>query len=198
MDVTYPGEPWDLHGDATAGVFLVPVSKLPELPPPGTRVITVAGRAIVTAAFFRYREPSPLTYGEVMATVLVRRRWRPRVFIPQIWVDSPASRDGGRQLWAIPKDLAQFAGDPGTSMVGDELASVTVSRTRRLPGRWRTSFRVAQWRGGRGFVTPVAGQVEASTARAHWRFGGALAWLTGRRPLLTVHVRRFHLLFGRH
>ena len=25
-----------------------------------------------------------------------------------IWVDSPASRDGGRELWGIPKGLATF------------------------------------------------------------------------------------------
>ena len=98
MGLSYPPEPWDLHGQAVASTFLVPVRNL-DAPPPGTRVVSLLGRAVVTTAFFRYEEPSPLTYDEVMATVLVRQGLRPRVWITHIWVDSPASRDGGRALW---------------------------------------------------------------------------------------------------
>ncbi|MGJ9412119.1 acetoacetate decarboxylase family protein [Aeromicrobium sp. CF4.19] len=197
MGLTYPPEPWDLHGDATAALFLVPVADVPAAPPPGTTVVTVAGRAVVTVAFFRYREPSPLRYGEVMATVLVRRGLRLRVHIPQIWVDSPASRDGGRDLWAIPKDLAVFSGDPGTAMTGEGIASVILDRVRRLPGRFPLGFRIAQQRDARSLVTPVTGRVTTALARGRWRFEGPLAWLGDRRPLLTLHVRRFHLRFGR-
>lgn len=196
MGVSYPPEPWDLHGQAVASVFVVPTGSLPE-PPPGTRVVSVAGRALVTAAFFRYEEPSPLIYDEVMATVLVRRGLRPRVWIPWIWVDSEASRDGGRNLWAIPKDLARFTVEPGRRHVGAGLATVDVRGTVDLPGRWPLAFRVAQERGGRSVVTPVRGRVRAQLLRTSWTFSGPLALLSGRRPLLSVRTSRFRLLFGR-
>ncbi|MDR6119302.1 hypothetical protein QE370_002486 [Aeromicrobium sp. SORGH_AS981] len=196
MGVTYPPEPWDLHGQAVASVFLVPVRSLPA-PPPGTRVVSVAGRAVVTAAFFRYEEPSPLVYDEVMATVLVRRGVRPRVWIPWIWVDSEASRDGGRALWAIPKDLARFDVEPGRRHRGDGLASVEVARTVGLPGRWPLSFRVVQRRGGRSVVTSVRGRLRAQLLRTSWTFSGPLSLLAGRRPVVSVRASRFRLLFGR-
>lgn len=192
---TFPPEPWDLHGQAVASVFLVPVHDLPE-PPPGTRVVTVAGRAVVTAAFFRYEEPSPLTYDEVMATVLVRQGLRLRVWITHIWVDSPASRDGGRALWAIPKDLLRFRVEPGATYVGEGVASAALTPVRPL-ARLPLGFRIAQERDGAALVSPVRGSIRAGTARAAWRFTGPLAHLAGRRPLLTVVARRFHLVFGR-
>ncbi|GAA0189602.1 acetoacetate decarboxylase family protein [Cytobacillus oceanisediminis] len=196
MDVTYPPEPWDLHGQALASVFLVPAADLPA-PPPGTTIVTLRGRAVVTAAFFRYEEPSPLTYDEIMATVLVRRGLRFRVWIPWIWVDSEASRDGGRALWAIPKHLAEFRVEPGRRHEGLGLASATVERTRALPGRWPLGFRIAQARAGRSVVTPVRGRVSAQLVRASWTFDGVLGLLSGRRPVVSLRVPRFALLFGR-
>ena len=196
MGVSYPPEPWDLHGQAAASVFLVPASDLPA-PPPGTRLVTLRGRAVATAAFFRYEEPSPLTYDEIMVTALVRRGLRPRVWIPWIWVDSEASRDGGRALWAIPKDLATFLVRPGAMHVGEGLGRLDLLRLRDLPGRWPLRFRVVQERDGRSVVTPVGGTLRVQLARGRWSFDGVLSFLSGRRPLLTVRARRFRLLFGR-
>lgn len=197
---TYPPEPWDLHGQAVASVFVVPARRLPA-PPPGTRVVTVAGRAVVTAAFFRYEQPSPLTYDEIMVTTLVRRTGRRlprlRVWIPWIWVDSPASRDGGRDLWAIPKDLAAFEVEPGRRHVGADLAEVRLGRLRDLPGTWPIAFRIAQERDSRSVVSPVRGRVRLQLTSSSWRFRGVLDALDGSRPLLTARVPRFRLLFGR-
>ena len=195
MGLSYPPEPWDLHGQAVASTFLVPVRNL-DAPPPGTRVVSLLGRAVVTTAFFRYEEPSPLTYDEVMATVLVRQGLRPRVWITHIWVDSPASRDGGRALWAIPKDLAEFTVEPGRTHLGHGLASLALGRLRRLPGRWPLRFRIARERDGRSLVTPVRGRLTLELGKGRWSFDGPLAHLRDRRPLLTVRASRFRLAFG--
>lgn len=193
-DTTYPPEPWDLHGEIVASVLLVPADRLPP-PPPGTHLVRVLGRAVVTAAFFRYTEPSPLRYDEVMVTALVRRGWRPRVWITHIWVDSPASRDGGRELWAIPKDLATFTVEPGRR-VADGLATLRWRRRGPAVGL-PLGFRIAQERDGRSVVTPVSGHYRLGLARGSWTFDGVLSWLADRRPLLTVRADRFRLLFGR-
>ena len=61
------------------------------------------------AAFVSYEEGSPLTYSELLVArpVSTDKDGR-RVSITDIWVDSPASVAGGRELWAIPKGLCDF------------------------------------------------------------------------------------------
>src|SRR5664279_3844474 len=129
----YPPEPWDLHGHAYVGVWLLPLDIAPPPASAQTRAVRLFGRTIVSAAFFRYDDPSPLTYDEIMSTVLVRHGFRPRVSITHIWVDSEASRDGGRALWAIPKDLAEFERDSHRSYVARAIGSLGLLRERRLP-----------------------------------------------------------------
>lgn len=196
---TYPAEPWDLHGHAYSATFLVPRKDLPPPHSPATKPITIFGRGIVATAFFVYEEPSPLTYDEIMSTVLVREGWRIRVSITHIWVNSVASRDGGRDLWAIPKDLADFEVARDSSYVAQGIGSLVVSRVRNLPWRLPIGFRIAQDRAGTLLVSPVTGRVRPGVARARWSFApdGPLGFLHGRKPLLTLGVRPFHLLFGR-
>lgn len=195
----YPAEPWDLHGHAYVGAWLVPRKHLPAPHSPESTPVTIFGRGIVGAAFFVYEEPSPLTYDEIMATVLVRHGWRLRVSITHIWVDSPASRDGGRELWAIPKELAEFEVSPHASYFARGIGSLIVGRVRRLPWALPAGFRIAQDRAGALQISPVRGRVRLGLARARWSFaaGGPLSFLEGRRPVLTAAIHPFRLLFGR-
>jgi hypothetical protein len=196
---TYPAEPWDLHGHAYVGSWLVPRANLPAPHSPATKPVTILGRGVVGAAFFVYEDPSPLTYDEIMATVLVREGWRLRVSITHIWVNSAASRDGGRELWAIPKELADFAVVRHTSYTASGIGALRLGRVRRLPWRLPLGFRIAQDRAGSLLVSPVAGRVRLGlVARAVWTFDadGPLAFLRGRRPVATLAIRPFRLLFG--
>ncbi len=194
----YPAEPWDMHGHAYVGVWLLPVDAAPPPASAATRSVRVLGRTIVSAAFFRYDDPSPLTYDEVMSTVLVRDGWRPRVSITHIWVDSEASRDGGRALWAIPKDLAAFQRTTHEAWTAVGIGSLRVQRVRRLPFAAPVGFRLAQDRDGHPVVSPVRGRVRIGLARGSWSFDpkGPLGFLADRRPALTLTLRPFHLIFG--
>lgn len=194
----YPSEPWDLHGHAYVGVWLLPAGSAPPPASAATRSVRVLGRTIVSAAFFRYDDPSPLTYDEIMSTVLVRHGWRPRVSITHIWVDSEASRDGGRALWAIPKDLAVFERGSHRSYVATGIGSLGLKRVRRLPFRVPVGFRLAQDREGELVVSPVRGRVRLGLAQGSWTFDstGPLGFLANRQPLLTLTLRPFHLSFG--
>ena len=196
---SYPAEPWDLHGHAYVGMWLLPRDRTPAPHSPATKVVTIFGRAIVCAAFFVYEEPSPLTYNEIMTTVLVREGWRLRVSITHIWVDSEASRDGGRALWAIPKDLADFDVVPHTSYAAQGIGSLAVKRVRRLPWALPTRFRIAQDREGSLLVSPVRGRIRIGSTTGRWSFAadGPIGFLTGAKPLLTLAAKPFHLIFGK-
>lgn len=195
---TYPPEPWDLTGHSYIGVWLLPRGLTPTPHSPATKAVTIVGRAVVCAAFFVYEQPSPLTYDEIMATVLVRDGWRLRVSITHIWVNSAASREGGRKLWAIPKDLAEFDVAPHSSYAAQGIGSLGVGSARRLPRALPMGFHIAQDRSGSLLVSPVTGRLRLGLATGRWAFApdGPLGFLTGRRPLLTLLAHPFHLLFG--
>lgn len=199
---SYPPSPWHLTAHAYVGLYLVPKSDLPAPHSPQTKAITVFGRGLVAAAFFVYEEPSPLTYNEIMSTVLVRKGWRPLVSITKIWVDSEASRDGGRELWAIPKDLADFAVNPHTSYVGADghtsIGSLVVHGAKALPLKLPVGFKVAQNRAGELVLTSVKGRGRIGIAKVRWTFNpdGPIGFLAGRRPLLTLVLRPFKVVFG--
>ena len=102
--MTYPPEPWHLHGQLWLSLFRVRRGEHPDRPP-----------GLYGAALVSYEEPSPLTYSELLVATPVGVKAQ----ITDIWVDSPDSRDGGRELWAIPKELARLhpcrAGRPGAA-----------------------------------------------------------------------------------
>ena len=132
-----------------------------------------------------------------------------RVRISDIWVDSPDSRDGGRDLWAIPKDLAEF-----THAVEGERVQRT-SWNARLDGREvvtarftdvsgvapRTPFRGATTQlreSGEEVRAAMTGSARSLPCRAHWTFHpeGPLGWLAGKRPLASFRMTDFAMSFG--
>ncbi|MGA1836393.1 acetoacetate decarboxylase family protein [Herbiconiux sp. 11R-BC] len=112
----YPPEPWFLGGSLLVSVFLVPRSALPAswgaslggALPPRRRALGFGGRVIVGVAAAQYLPGGVLDYEELLVAVPSLGRGGLRVTIPQIWVDSPTSMRGGRELWGIPKRLAAF------------------------------------------------------------------------------------------
>jgi Acetoacetate decarboxylase (ADC) len=204
----YPPEPWALRGQLRVAVFLVPARDLPTIPPEladAVRVIRLGRRAIVGAAWVEYEPGGVLAYKELLASVLMRDGLRPRVTITHIWVDSVASRDGGRALWGIPKDLARFEftsvsiGEHASAALDTgPLAEVTVTPGVRLPGRWPIGFRVTQSLHGRPKTSRVRATARLSIDRSQWTVpaGGPLRYLAGRRPLLTATAADFRMTFG--
>ncbi|GHF47631.1 hypothetical protein FHX82_001419 [Amycolatopsis bartoniae] len=197
----YPAEPWDLRGHGYVSAWLVPVSALPPLPE-GVRPVSVFGRAVVGTAFVDYLPGGLLPYHELLAAVVVRQGVRVGLTITDIWVDSPASRAGGRELWGIPKELAEFSlsHEPsftGTASDGTVLADARVaglSRGLKLPFPVRGT--VLQELGGALARTPIRARGTIHLAMGTWRTGGGLKWLSAYRPFLTVAARNFQLRFG--
>jgi acetoacetate decarboxylase len=200
----YPAAPWRLRGQLWVSLF---------------RVTGRAGRAPVRpdglcgAAFVSYEPGSDLTYSELLVARPVGSGARAagRIEILDIWVDSPASRAGGRELWAIPKELCDFTLD--TSHAGplsrtEWAASAErrpIARARftdvsragvRLP--FRAGLRQPDLHGGGPRTAPLRGSARTLPCRAHWEFAadGPLGWLAGRRPVASFRMADFRLSFG--
>ncbi|WP_433825564.1 acetoacetate decarboxylase family protein [Actinoplanes sp. CA-015351] len=208
----YPPEPWHLRGQMYLSVFLVPRGRLPQLPPvldTAVQPITVGGRVAVGAAWVRYEPGGVLHYQELLSAVLVHERGRPRVSITDIWVDSLASREGGRRLWGIPKEMADFTIDAENEPLVDAQAAVAPGGRRigsalvrlkgRLPGRFPLALTVAQAVGETVRRTPVRGRGGLRTTTAAWQVEpeGPIGYLAGRRPVLSLAITDFWLVFGR-
>lgn len=198
----YPAAPWTMVGQLWLSLFRV-TDDVDELRPAG----------IYGAAFVSYEQGSELTYSELLVarTVKTEEHGR-RVSIVDIWVDSPASMTGGRDLWAIPKDLCDFtldtshrgplSGTEWSASVGRRpiaRASFTdVSRaTVRLPFKGGT--RQPQLvDGGEARTASITGSGKTLPCRGHWEFdpAGPLGWLAGRRRLASFRMSGFRMTFG--
>jgi acetoacetate decarboxylase len=175
------------------------------------RLRGVAGRpdGVYGAAFVTYREPSPLTYHELLVARLADDD-RPAVTVTDIWVDSPASMAGGRELWAIPKDLCDFGMEAARTGplrrttwpagLGDQPnATARFSDVSALapPTPFRGAVRQTR-DDGTPVSAPVSGRARTLPARAHWDVdpAGPLGFLAGHRTLASFSITNFRLTFG--
>ncbi|HEX6247745.1 MAG TPA: acetoacetate decarboxylase family protein [Nocardioidaceae bacterium] len=195
----FPSPPWDLRGRMWLSVFVVATGTAAR--PAG----------LYGAAFVDYAADGVLAYRELLVARLVRDGVVPRVTVTDVWVDSEASRDGGRSLWAIPKDMADLhvttrstgptrraAGDANIN--GSAIAAARFTGARVPSVRIPFTLSVTQEReDGATVVTPVSGSSRNLPVLGRWDFGadGPLAWLHGRTPLGSFVLDDLRLTFGR-
>lgn len=191
--MTHPPEPWKLRGDLHLSVWFLRERdwEVPE----GTSVVRLGPWCVVGTAWVDYRPGSVLTYRELMSTLLVRKGLRLYPTITHIWVDSPRSRDGGRALWGIPKELAEFTVD-GPEWTATSIARARVRPGARLPGRWPVAFRVAQMLAGKLKLSRVRSTSGLRFARVDWDAGAPLPFLAGHSPALSLTLTDFDMTFG--
>lgn len=162
------------------------------------------------AGFVDYREGSVLTYRELFLARLVRDGVVPRVLVTDIWVDSAPSRDAGRSLWGLPKDLAELhvterpVGPALRASCDANIGGTPVAAARftglRVPSL-RTPYRFTltqRHEDGGQVVTPVAGTSRNLPVTGRWDFGddGPLAWLHGRQPVASFRLGDFRMTVG--
>jgi acetoacetate decarboxylase len=199
----YPPAPWPLVGQMWLSLLRL---REPVEAAAGPRPAGLYG-----VAFVSYEEGSPLTYSELLvARALGRGR---AVEITDIWVDSPASMAGGRELWAIPKGLCDFTLDAtrtgplsraswAATSGRYPIASADfsdLSRTApRLPFRGLTRQPGIEDTAGEERSAAMRGTARMLPCRGRWEFpaGGPLDWLAGARPLASCRMAAFRLSFG--
>lgn len=193
----YPPAPWRLTCQGWVSLFRV-------------RGATTRPDGVYAAAFVDYRPDSPLVYSELLVARLVSGSRR-TVEITDIWVDSVDSRDGGRELWAIPKDLCGFRVDarrtgPLTRTAwaaerdGEPLAAARFAdlarAAPRLPFRGRTAQPGID--GGPPRTATLSGSARVLPCRGRWVLAadGPLGWLRGQRRLASARLLDVRMRFG--
>ena len=201
--IDYPPAPWHMVGQLWLTLFRLREA-VDELRPVG----------IYGAAWVSYEPGSPLTYSELLvARPISTDRHGRRVSITDIWVDSPASVAGGRELWAIPKGLCDFelesvhrgplaTTDWSASLGRRPIASATFtdvsSAMVRVPfkgGTWQPGIDDTD---GEERTATLQGSAKGLPCRGRWDFAadGPLGWLRGARQLASFRQADFRMSFG--
>jgi len=125
----------------------------------------------VFGALLAYSDTPVGAYREVQGLRGTLGRQGPRLNVPFIAVDSPASLVAGRRNWALPKTLAEFTGDPA------DKAMAAVGNGWRISATARTL--------GPAVPTRLTGQLDQPWPDAVRR----IAWLTGRAVAQPALIR---------
>ena len=197
--MTYPPEPWYLGGSLLASAFLVDDGVFRDALPAGRHALRFGSKVVVGVASASYVPGGVLAYEELLVALPTWGRGGLRITIPQIWVDSAQSREGGRALWGIPKELAVFErSDTRAAMNGAEM--VLESRTGRalLPGMRQLALPILQSVEGGSILSHnrVIGRIRSLRARWSFAADGPLGYLAGHTPFVSFAVRDASIVFG--
>ncbi len=133
-EVPYPSAPWKCSGEMWSGFFK---SEVPRRLPADFKHILDPHIFIVT--LIRYLDGT-LRYDELLFSTPAWLGARPGMYVNDIWVDDRASVWGGRRIWGLPKNLADFNWNESGVEISDDhglITKITVDRSpSRIPLMW--------------------------------------------------------------
>lgn len=110
MTVKYPPAPWNLQGRAIQTLHLVDLENSRPFVPPELEIISILpGKTLGGTYISAYESGSILEYNElIVVAALVRYQGKIGAWISHIYVDNEDSVAGGREIWGLPKEMAEF------------------------------------------------------------------------------------------
>lgn len=206
MSRPYPPAPWHLSGEGVQVIQSVDVRDVRGLVPPELDVVSIwPGRTLGVVALAHYGAGSVMEYDElIIAPAVVRHRGRLGVWVSHIYVDHPLSVQGGREIWGVPKELAEFRweDDGRTGRVqaiyqGRVICQVSMSRRWWL-GRHHLAFPTFSQLGGQliRFVGDTTGRIGWGRGSVEIDPSAPFGSIRMGRPMLSLWVQQMTLVCG--
>ena len=128
--MVYPQPPWTLQGRAILAASLLSVKRVRPFIPPELEIINVLpGKTVGGLYFAHYGSGSVLEYNELIVVAgLVNYGGKWGGWVSHIYVDQSDSVAGGREIWGLPKELAQFTWETSDRMTSDYEHHLSVSQ----------------------------------------------------------------------
>ncbi len=199
----YPQAPWKLQGYAIQTLNILDIDRVRPLIPSELNIISVWPGKTLGGVYLSYYAPgSELEYSElIVIPALVGYKGKFGGWVSHIYVDNPDSVAGGREIWGLPKEMAEFTWDQDNH--------VTVRQGNRTLCRLnynRQDFGWQQWIGASSFST-LGSDLLLFPAEAEFRLGivsskleipsqSPFASLNIGQPWLTVHADQMRLKVG--
>ncbi|RAM51026.1 MAG: acetoacetate decarboxylase [Hapalosiphonaceae cyanobacterium JJU2] len=116
--MSYPAAPWTLKGYALLTSHLLDVNRVRHLIPKELEIKTIwPGKTLGGVYLFYYSSESVLEYSElIVVSATVSYQGKIGGWVSHIYVDNPDSVAGGREIWGLPKELANFAWENNNSV----------------------------------------------------------------------------------
>ncbi len=145
--MSYPPAPWHLYGTALASFQAIDLAIARQFVPIDFDLVTVLpGKTLGCLYLSAYDWNSTLQYHElIVAPALVRYQGKIGAWISHIYVDNPQSVEGGRNIWGLPKQMADFTWDDRQVTVSqDSNCLCRVDRSPlELPLSWWDNFKIS-------------------------------------------------------
>ncbi|GAA6620948.1 acetoacetate decarboxylase family protein [Scytonema sp. NUACC26] len=113
--MTYPQAPWILNGYAFLTGHLINIERVRHSIPKELEIIAVLpGKTLGGIYISYYGKGSELEYSElIVVPALVGYQGKVGGWVSHIYVDNPESVAGGREIWVLPKEMAEFNWEKG-------------------------------------------------------------------------------------
>lgn len=109
--MVYVPAPWNLQGYAIATLQLIDIERVRPLVPSELEIISLfPGKTLGGIYISSYGLGSVMEYNELIVVSAIANysgKWG--AWISHIYVDNPNSIAGGREIWKLPKEIAQFS-----------------------------------------------------------------------------------------
>lgn len=206
--MAYPQAPWTLQGYVLQTLQLIDIERSrPFIPPEFDIVSLLPGKTLGGVYVSHYGSGSVLEYSElILVGGLVRYSGKIGGWVSHIYVDNTDSIAGGREIWGLPKELAEFTWEKNVSTTAPE-HRVTVRQGDRALcslSHSQPSFGLPISLQGNVLSTLDAsiflfqGKVEASTGLVSSKLtiptDSPFASLDLGQPWITAYCDRLHLI----
>ena len=209
--MVYPPSPWLLQGYALQTVQLIDIARVRPLIPSEFDIIPVLpGKTIGGVYLSYYGSGSVLEYSELIVVAgIVRSSGKIGGWVSHIYVDNADSVAGGREIWGLPKELAEFTWDRGSHTASGYENYVVVRQGEQ------TLCRLDYNQQNFGLQLPFSGEVFSTLSASILLFKGELnsrvgivgsqlqvppespfASLDLEQPWLTIHCDQLRLVTG--
>lgn len=198
--MSYPQPPWKLKGDAFLTLQLLDIARVRPLMPTELNIISLLpGKTVGGVYLSKYTSDSVLEYSELIIIAgFTSYKGKFGGWVSHIYVDNPDSVAGGREVWGLPKQLAQFNWTEH---------SVTVSQADKLLctlNYHRQSFGLPLKLSASAFSTinsnlsifpaTVGANFALVSSKLEIPSTSPFASLNISQPIITVHSDRLHLV----
>ena len=200
--MAYPQAPWTLQGYAFQTLQLIDIDRVRSLIPPELKIISVwPGKTVGGVYLSQYGSGSVLEYSELLViAAFLSYEGKVGGWVSHIYVDNPDSVAGGREIWGLPKELAEFTWEENRATVRQGNSVLCTLNYNRQSFGWRQQL-------GASSFSAIGSHLLLFPAELNSRLGlvssklevpaeSPFASLNLGQSLLTVHSDQMRLVVG--